>query len=190
MSTPKKLLVIDVEATCWKDKPPNTIEASRRKNEIIEIGITPIDLTQTDNWGHIRPVIEKSVSIIVLPTTTEISEFCTELTTLTPEYVKEHGVPFWTAIARLRTEFRPDINMWASYGDYDRQAFERQCRNEGVEYPFNNNHINVKALFAFRFGGHAGTGHACKKLQLPFEGTQHRGIDDSRMIAKILLALT
>lgn len=190
MSTPQKMLVIDVEATCWKDRPPNMFEASKRQNEIIEIGITPIDITQTDQWGNIVPRLETSEAIIVLPTTTEISEFCTELTTLTPEFVKIHGMPFGDAIHKLRSKYRSDINLWASYGDYDRQAFERQCKNEGVPYPFNNNHVNVKALVGLRFGEHLGTGKACKKMGFPFEGTRHRGIDDSRNIAKILLGLT
>ena len=188
MSTPQKVLVIDVEATCWKTEPPNEVEAMKRRNEIIEIGITPIALT-TNEAGRVVPVLEKAHSIMVLPTTTEISEFCTELTTLTPEYVKLHGIPFPDAIHNLRTKFRTDINIWASYGDYDRQAFARQCEHEKVPYPFNNAHINVKALVAARLGERMGTGKACQRLGFHFDGTRHRGIDDSRNIAKLLIKL-
>lgn len=189
MSTPKKVLVIDIEATCWPHEPPNMIVAEKRRNEIIEIGITPINIEKKDASGRVVPVLEESEAIIVLPTTTEISEFCTTLTTLTDEFVRANGVPFRDAIELLKTKYRPDVNIWASYGDYDRQAFERQCRNENVPYPFNNNHINVKAVFMKTFGESAGMSRALKMLNLPLEGTHHRGVDDSRNIAKILLAL-
>lgn len=178
MSTPKQILVIDVEATCWDNLPPNLIEASQRRNEIIEIGITPIDI-KTNEIGLSR-------SIIVKPNKTTISTFCTKLTTLTPEFVEKTGITFPEAIEILNDDYRTDINIWASYGDYDRDSFVRNCGWWSIAYPFNNNHINVKALVGAFVGKHLGTGKACEKLGIPWEGTHHRGVDDSRMIAKIL----
>ena len=69
MSTPKLCLVIDVEATCWEGNPPSGVPVKERKNEIIEIGITPVDMSTRE--------IGESESIIVWPTTTDISPFCT-----------------------------------------------------------------------------------------------------------------
>ncbi len=173
--------MIDVEATCWKQNPPSGTAVKERQNEIIEIGITPISLPDK--------TILDSESIIVWPTTTTISEFCTELTTLTPEYVNENGQPFRDAIEYMRDSYRTDRNMWASWGKYDDQAFIRQCDREHVKYPFNNNHLNVKSAFSWKYGFNCGMGRALKHVNIPLEGTHHRGVDDSRNIAKVLLSL-
>ena len=177
-----KILVIDVEATCWDNGDP----AKQPINDIIEIGVTPIDITQD------RPVMGESESIIVLPTATEISPFCTQLTTLTAEFVKANGRSFKDAIEYLRTKYHTDSlsTDWASWGDYDRHAFERQCQRENVAYPFaDNSHSNIKALFSQKYGFRCGMDSALKKMGIILEGTHHRGIDDSRNIAKILISL-
>ena len=181
MSTPKLCLVIDVEATCWKGNPPSGVPVNERKNEIIEIGITPVSLPDQK--------VQESESIIVWPTTTEISEFCTELTTLTPEYVTQNGRTFGSAIYYMHSKYRTDSNIWASWGKYDDQAFTRQCEREGVRYPFNNRHLNIKALFAWKHGFSCSMAKALKYLNIPMDGTLHRGVDDSRNIAEILLTL-
>lgn len=176
MSTAKKILVIDIEATCWEDRPPNNFPFTR--NEIIEIGITPIDIkTKT---------IEDSRSIIVLPPTTEVSEFCTKLTTLTPEFVKENGIPYRDAIDILLHEFKSNRNIFASWGAYDARSFEKNCEWNHVPYPFANLHLNVKALFGAKYGYSSGMASCAADLNIRFEGTHHRGVDDSKMIARIL----
>ena len=107
MSTPKICLVIDIEATCWdKDEDGYFTEKQKQESEIIEIGITPISMPD-------KKILE-SESIIVRPTNSEISEYCTNLTTLTPEFVDEVGIPFDEAIDTLKMKYRADRNMWAS----------------------------------------------------------------------------
>ena len=125
----------------------------------------------------------------MLPTKSEISSFCTQLTTLTPEFVAENGIPFRDAIDILKREYKVHRNMWASWGDYDKHKFRDQCGKEAVRYPFNNIHLNVKSLFAWRYGFNGSLGKCCNELGIEFEGTAHRGVDDSKMIAKALLAL-
>ena len=181
MSTPKECLVIDLEATCWKDRPPNETPEKERQNEIIEIGITTVDMKTRK--------ITDSESIIVWPTTTKISEFCTKLTTLTPEFVNANGTTFREAIRYMRDKYDTKRNMWASWGDWDMFAFKRQCEKEGVPYPFNTNHLNVKSAWCWKHGFNCGVGKACNFAGIKFEGTSHRGIDDSKMIAKLLLTL-
>lgn len=177
MSTPKQCLVIDIECTCWDDgtEPPY------QNSEIIEIGLTSVSLPDK--------VIGESRSIIVLPTKSEISSFCTQLTTLTPNFVTENGIPFRDAIDILKREYKAHRNMWASWGEYDKNKFRDQCGKEAVRYPFNNIHLNVKSLFAWRYGFNGPLGKCCDHLGIDFEGTAHRGVDDSRMVAKALLAL-
>ena len=176
MSTPKQCLVIDIEATCWEHLTP-----PYPKSDIIEIGITSIAMPDKE--------VLDSRSIIVIPTNSEISEFCTELTTLTPEYVAKNGIPFEDAIRILRNEYKVHRNMWASWGDFDKNNFCDQCKKETIRYPFNNIHLNVKALFAWRYGFNCSVSKAATYMGMQFEGTKHRGIWDSLMIAKMLMDL-
>jgi inhibitor of KinA sporulation pathway (predicted exonuclease) len=182
MSTPKICLVIDVEATCWEhDAQGNFTDQQKRDSEIIEFGLTVIELD--------KKTIVESRAIIVRPTTSAISPFCTALTTLTPAYVDEHGYSFRKALELLEKQYRCDRNMWASWGCYDRDIILRQCLREQVANPFNNNHLNVKSLFCWKHGFSCGLGKAVEHLGIPFDGTAHRGIDDSKNIAKVLLTL-
>lgn len=175
MSTPKAIIVVDIECTCWENFPP-----PNAKSEIIEIGITPISLK-----GY---SLGESEGIIVKPTKSEVSDFCTRLTTLTPEFVAT-GISFREAIAKIKEKYRLDRNLWASFGEYDKKKFEEQCKNEMVEYPFANLWLNVKTLFAAQYGISKGTGKALEMMGMTFNGTQHRGVDDSRNIAKMLVKL-
>ncbi|MBP0017579.1 MAG: exonuclease domain-containing protein [Cyanobacteria bacterium SBLK] len=172
-----RLLVIDIEATCWKKSPP-----PEQENEIIEVGIATIDLT--------TKIIEEKVSILVKPQCSTVSTFCTDLTTLTQDRV-DAGVSFADACLRLRKEYLSEKRVWASYGDYDRRMFEKQCKARGIRYPFGVRHLNVKTLFAIARGlpREVGMARALEMLDLPLEGTHHRGHDDAWNIAKILLKL-
>ncbi len=172
-----KLLIIDVESTCWKDQAPKN-----EQSEIIEIGICMIDLP-------IKERMEKR-SILVKPKQSKVSPFCTQLTTLRQEDV-DHGIDFQEACAVLKKEYLSKERTWASYGDYDRRQFERQCKDRNIGYPFGPSHINVKNLFAIKHSlpYEPGMAEALKLLKLPLEGTHHRGGDDAWNIASILLKL-
>ena len=113
--------VIDVESTCWEGKPP-----TGQVSEIIEIGICTFDVKSLEP--------RDKQAILVKPTRSTVSRFCTELTTLTQEEV-DKGVSFSEACDILREEFQSHRRLWGSYGDYDRKMFERQCREMRVSYP-------------------------------------------------------
>lgn len=66
--------VVDVEATCWAGSPP-----PGAVSEIIEIGLTVVDLDAGERVARHR--------ILVRPVRSTVSEFCTELTGLTPHEV-------------------------------------------------------------------------------------------------------
>lgn len=172
-----EVLVVDVEATCWEGSPP-----PGQRNEIIEIGVCPVDVA-TGERGERR-------SILVRPARSTVSPFCTKLTTLTQEQVSE-GVSFDEACALLRREHRSDRRVWASYGDYDRKQFERQCADEGVRYPFGPRHVNVKTLFALAraLPREVGMSEALRIAGLPLDGTHHRGHDDAWNIAGLFAQL-
>ena len=171
------LNVVDVEATCWAGKrPPDQV------SEIIEIGLTVVDL-------HERVRVGKH-QIIVRPQRSTVSEFCTELTGWTQEQV-DIGVTFAEACEQLRTEHYADSRAWASWGDYDRKQFQRQCEATAVRYPFGATHTNAKWQFAMAQGWPKGVGmhRALEVAQLPLEGRHHCGADDAWNIAALVLEL-
>ena len=79
--------------------------------------------------------------------------------------------------------------MWASWGKFDDRLFAEQCIREQAPYPFNNLHLNIKALFVAKFGFSCSITKAAEFFDIPFEGTWHSGKDDSRNTARILLQL-
>ena len=170
-----KIIVVDIEATCWQGKPPEGMVS-----DIIEIGICLLDVHTgeiSDNRG-----------IMVKPKRSTISPFCTQLTTITPELVANEGITFKEALRVLRKEYESQSRCWASYGAYDMKQFQRQCSALGRGYPFGPSHINVKTTFALKqkLPYEQGMAGALKILDIPLEGTHHRGVDDARNIAKIL----
>ena len=173
-----QILVIDVEATCWPGSPPEGEES-----EIVEIGVCTLDVVTGDR-------LDKR-SILVKPQQSRVSEFCTQLTGLTQKQVHKKGISFEKACALLEREFGSRKRIWASYGDYDRTIFQRQCEVRSVDYPFSGSHINIKSLFALFYAlpYEVGMPRALEMLGLPLEGTQHRGDDDAWNIAHILATL-
>jgi len=169
-----KIIVIDLEATCWDGEPP-----AGEHSEIIEIGLCELD-TLTGERSAPR-------AILVKPEQSSLSEFCIQLTTLTPDMLAE-GLTFRQACLLLREEYQSQHHTWASYGDYDRIQLMKQCESWGVPYPFGRSHINVKNLLALHFGlkGEVDLRQAMKLIGMPFEGTIHRGMDDAWNIAAVL----
>ncbi len=150
------------------------------ESDIIEIGICLLDMHSGE--------IEDNRGIIVKPERSTVSEFCTELTTITPEMVESEGISFQEALKILRNEFETQSRCWASFGAYDLKQFQRQCAALSRGFPFGPSHINVKTTFALKkkLGHEVGMAGALEKLEIPLEGTHHRGVDDAKNIAKIL----
>jgi len=169
--------VVDVEATCWEGNPPPGQQA-----EIIEVGYALLNVPAREVW--------ESGSLLVRPQRSRVSAFCTGLTTLTPEMVGG-GVTFDAACRFLTETLDSRTRTWASYGDYDRKQFVRQCASFGVPYPFGEEHLNVKSLFARAHGlpREVGMAAALTLLKWPLAGTHHRGGDDAHNIAVILADL-
>lgn len=175
MNTTDKIIIIDLEATCWQSAVPKGQE-----NEIIEIGLAVLNAKTGE--------ITQNKGILIKPQRSSVSPFCTELTTITQELLDKNGVLFEEAIHQLMNEYNPDLYAWASYGQYDLNMLKKQCKSFGISYPMGNEHINVKTHFAEKFGLQKPTGMngALQVLDIPLEGTHHRGIDDAKNIAKIL----
>jgi inhibitor of KinA sporulation pathway (predicted exonuclease) len=174
-TTSKHILIVDLEATCWSGKVPEG-----QQNEVIEIGVCILD-TETGQ-------ISKNRGLLVKPERSEVSAFCTELTTITPELLDREGVSFAEACDMLRNDYQSERLTWGSYGEYDCKMMKQQCAAWDMSYPLSEDHINVKALFA-RIKGMkkaVGMAGALGILEFQLDGTHHRGVDDAKNIAKIM----
>ena len=171
------LNVVDVEATCWDGEP-----LAGAVSEIIEIGLTVVDLGTGERSGRHR--------ILVRPARSAVSAFCTGLTGLTQAEV-DTGLGFAEACRLLAVEHRAGVRPWASWGDYDRHQFTRQCGAAGTEYPFGRRHTNAKLVFTEAHGlrRRPGMARALQIAGLPLEGRHHSGEDDAWNIAALVLGL-
>lgn len=176
-NTDPNVLVIDIESTCWDD---GEVQPRDAISEIIEIGIAVVNTKQLK--------IVSNDSILVRPQRSKVSKFCNKLTTLTQEQV-DQGITFQEAMKKLRSDFDSGNRTFISWGDYDRKMFDRNCKDYNVQYPFGPRHMNLKNSFTILHGldREPGMDTALEHLKLKLDGTHHRGVDDARNIANILL---
>ncbi|MCX5141356.1 MULTISPECIES: 3'-5' exonuclease [unclassified Streptomyces] len=174
---PSLLNVVDIEATCWEGQPP-----PGAVSEIIEIGLTVVDLRARERLARHR--------VLVRPARSAVSAFCTGLTGLTQAEV-ETGLPFADACRLLAAEHAAGARPWASWGDYDRKQFTHQCLATGTPYPFGHRHTNAKIPFTATHGlrKRPGMAQALRFADLPLEGRHHSGADDAWNIAALILDL-
>ncbi len=176
MKTTENILIIDLEATCWENRPPRGQES-----EIIEIGVCIMNA----KTGK----ISKNEGILIKPQYSKVSLFCTELTTLTQNMLDNEGIMLDDAFDILRAEYDSEELTWASYGNYDLNMLQDQARRFCTDYPMSDDHINVKTLFGEihpTIRKSVGMQRALGELGFALEGTHHRGVDDAKNIAKIL----
>lgn len=176
MNTTNEILIIDLEATCWEnDRIP-----IGQKVDIIEIGICKLNLTSK--------AISQKQSIYVIPERSEINEFCTKLTGITPQLIEEKGIYFEEACEKIMDEYQPSTLTWAGFGGFDKEQIFEQCDWLGIENPFDGFYINIMEEFRDHFRLHKmiGLKRALDYLKMDFEGNHHNGADDAYNAAKIL----
>ncbi len=174
-----KLVVIDLEATCWDTNTGKETIPEGEQSEIIEVGVALLNLKTLE--------IEDSAGIIVKPTKSKISKFCTDLTSLTQEMVDD-GCKLEEAMTILRERFQVHKRTMAAWGDYDKKMLINDCQDKGITFPgITRSCINIKNLIAVEYGmdKEFGLDYAVRLFGMEFEGRHHRGIADAINIAKI-----
>jgi inhibitor of KinA sporulation pathway (predicted exonuclease) len=171
-----KLVVIDLETTCSNDK------AEQFQNEIIEIGMSILNMKTL--------LVEQNVSIMVKPQRSQVTAFCTKLTGIKPEDV-EDGMLLNEACDVLIKDFDTQNYLWSSWGDFDRLMINRECKFYKANFPFNRQHLNLKADFALFYGLDElyGLDRAVKHAGIQFIGQHHRGVDDARTTAQLKIQM-
>ncbi len=173
----EKTYIVDVEATCWKEKRPNG-----QISEVIQVGIVVFD--------SVSKSISSKVSYNIRPQYSKLSEFCTELTGITAGELE--GAKNFSQVCDMIKERFPHFKdyTWASYGDYDRKLFEEMSVLHKKPYLFGRSHINIKNLFALKWGlkKEVGMAKALKILDKELVGQHHNALDDALNIAEIFKA--
>ena len=169
------LNIVDLEATCWMKTPPAHV-----KSEIIEIGICSINLRTND-------ITKAERNYYVWRDEMDISPFCTQLTGITEELLREEGRPLDEVFVQLKDDFKIHKRPWISWGDYDRRQLGRECQDKGLDYPFSRTHTNIKYEFSKLLGlrDQYSVSRALQHIGAEFEGSPHSGKDDAENIARL-----
>lgn len=177
----RDIIVFDIECTCWDDSE----NRSRDERETIEIGAVLLDGTHFE--------ILNEFDVLIKPVNNPIlSEFCTNLTTISQSQI-DKGVSFAEGLDSFQKWYTFKGNpLFLTWGYFDKNHLVMESEKKNYHGQFVTDilthgcHVNVKQKFADHMDcAPCGVGKALRKLQIKFEGTQHRGIDDARNIAKI-----
>ena len=169
----RRLVVVDVEATCWKKGV-----FSRRK-ETIEIGAVRLRLDQAESgW----PEFQTFVRPRRLP---RLSSFCRELTGITQESV-DAAPTFPEALQRFLEWSQPlERVVLASWSRYDLWQLDLDLEAHGLPglaIPF----LDVKKLAARIVGGKSFEDTARALVPDDEALPRHRALADARRTARIL----
>jgi 3'-5' exoribonuclease 1 len=178
------LYCVDLEATC--DEVEES-ESARKpvvvpdQMETIEIGLVVIDLESLE----IVDEFQRFVRPLINPT---LTDFCRKLTSIQQADVDG---------ARTYQEVGDELRMfaarypnaaWVSWGDYDARQLERdagfaRCPSMLAGLP----HFNAKKWHAGLYDNRPkGLKQTVESMDLVWQGTYHRGIDDARNVASIV----
>jgi len=185
MPTFTHAVVLDFEATCDDERPP-------QPQEIIEFPSVLVDVRQ-------RKVVDAFSSFVRPTHHPMLTPFCTELTSIQQADV-DGADPFTDVFERhqgwLREHGLTSSNAIAcTCGDWDLQKMlPRQLRaldDSDTKAPqLYRQWCNLKRLYTQVTGDKAkGMVGMLRRFQLPLEGHHHRGIDDCRNLARLLLTL-
>lgn len=174
---PRKLLIVDLEATCW-ERPLHVPD----NMETIEIGALVLDPSERVPAREFQTFVRPQRSPL-------LSAFCTQLTGIKQSDI-DTSDPFPVAVARFLDWLgEPAGVRFSSWGEFDRRQIERDCRASAVPYPFLDDHLNLKHLCSAKLGIRpAGMAQALARSGLALEGAHHRALDDARNIARIVAA--
>ncbi len=169
-------IVYDLEATCWRGRPPHGI------NEIIEIGAVKIN-PLGEILGSYNKFIKPSVNPI-------LSEFCKSLTSITQQDV-DRAKDFPTTIE----DFQDWINiheedyMLCAWGKFDVQLLQTNCKLHKIDIDWLDYNMNVKDNYHAMKGEHklSGLKNTITHEGLEFTGIHHRAISDAENLAKIFI---
>lgn len=171
-----RIVILDLEATCWNDAIGN----NGRIMEAIEIGAAHATLS-----GEILDTFQTFIKPVINP---RLTDFCSSLTGITQNDVD--GAPGYIEAI---TDFddwlqKTGCSVWSSWGAYDKGQLERdsklhkmwprflECRHINLKKPWKRSNRSKRDPLRAALDFHG----------LTFEGTIHRALDDTLNIVRLL----
>ncbi|UIO43876.1 exonuclease domain-containing protein [Brevibacillus brevis] len=167
-------IIFDLEATCWEND-------RTKQNEIIEIGAVKLN-DHLAVIGEFQTFIKPKLNPI-------LSDFCKKLTSISQKEV-DQAPSFGEAISHFQNWIGSEYHL-CSWGFYDKKQLKMDCELHNVPSSWIRHHISIKHQHGKMIGAERGVGmgKALQMLNIPLEGTHHRGMDDARNIAKIFVEI-
>ncbi|XP_020290603.1 ERI1 exoribonuclease 3 [Pseudomyrmex gracilis] len=178
------LLVTDFEATC--DKP-----GQLRPQEIIEL---PCVVLSTRDW-NVKDTFHSYIKPKIHPT---LTPFCTDLTGIMQEMVDDQSYfpdvfsEFCEWLTKGKYFDEPDKSSFVTCGNWDLKIMlPSQCELTGITLPTQfKQWIDLKYTFCESTGYFPfGLKDMLMRLNLPFRGRLHSGIDDAKNMVSVIQAL-
>ncbi len=167
-------IVFDLEATCWRGKPP------KGANEIIEIGAFKIN-----QYGETLSSFNSFVKPILSPI---LSGFCKDLTS-----IKQENIDRARDFKRVFRDFESwsfeqnDDVLLCSWGRMDQYLLQNDCILHKLEDDWLDNYIDIKYQYHNnrKILKHKGLMRTLNNEGIEFTGIEHRALSDAENLAKI-----
>lgn len=171
----EKVLIVDVECSCWMGKPPEGM-----RQEIIEIGISMLDVISNE--------VSEKRSFLIRPTDSTVGWFCKKLTSIDQKMLDTDGIELKDACEILKNEYDSKNIAWCSWGKFDKEQFEKDCQHKNVDYPFSSLFFNGQNMFQkiSILDGPMSVKKGLEHMEAIFEGKQHRAVNDAYNTARLL----
>jgi inhibitor of KinA sporulation pathway (predicted exonuclease) len=169
-----KIAFFDLEMCCW--------ENNKKIGEIIEIGLSIVDVEKKE--------IVKTGQYYVKPQNDTVSDFCTNLTGITPALIKKQGRPLNEVLKSVIKNFGGKNRVYSAWGRDDIVLFN-ECQSKNIELPFSE-FLNLGTVYRLKYNrSNQSTSlqDTLKIHNIEFEGNAHSGLVDSYNLAKLYLAL-
>jgi inhibitor of KinA sporulation pathway (predicted exonuclease) len=171
-----RVVCFDLEMCCWN------VDGVGTTGEIIEVGLAEVDLE--------KGKIVKRAQYYVRPEKDEVSEFCTELTGITPRTIRKQGRPLADILQSMIKNFGGPNKIYAAWGRDD-LILHKECQEKGLEIPFKE-FVNLATLYRIQHrvkNRRIGHRAAQEAKGIEWEGRQHSGYVDAYNLAKLALVL-
>ena len=172
-----KFIIYDLEATCWRGRPPKGVQ------EIIEIGACKVN-----QYGE----LVSSFSSFVRPSVnTVLSGFCKHLTSIS-QYNVDRAEYFPSVIEQFKEWidiYDDEDYLFCSWGSYDKQFLLNDCALHKLDNLWLTNFMDMKEEYhkIKNASLKRGLKAVVKHEGFEFTGVHHRAISDAENLAKVFM---
>jgi inhibitor of KinA sporulation pathway (predicted exonuclease) len=173
------LLIVDILTAVW-EKPADM--PAGQANDIIAADIVLVDTEKNQ-------IIEKD-SYLVKPKTSKISTHCEKLYGISQTHLDTLGVSFEEVYRRLRVHYMSRDRIWGSWGNLEKYALDKQCRQFELECLFTQTHLDIQRLYSIMTGFRGEYVSCIQALEKSFiESTSNRAVNIANIYMRMAKGL-